>query len=287
MKAARAARRGFAGLGLLAMLLASCAGLIVFKAAVDRTPREKIPGASVIYIPSGKVLKYATLGYSSLAADLIYLWAIQYYSTDTIVDRYQNLEHIFSIIAELDPRYTDAYELGALIAAYDAKNLNLAFKVLDLGLAKNPDQWLFPFEAGHYAQVAKDYETAKRYYEKAMKIPGSPDLVKRLYAASGLKTMDLKTAWETWLEIYKTAGDERTKKIAEKHLYEVKSAVDLGAIKGAVAEFQSKYHRLPSELEELSRMRVLSPVPKDLDGRSYLYDAKKGEASPPSVWWKR
>ena len=29
---------------------------------------------------------------------------------------------------------------------------------MDLGLAKNPDQWIFPFEAGHYAQMAKDYE---------------------------------------------------------------------------------------------------------------------------------
>ena len=72
---------------------------------MDRVPRKKIPGASIIYIPSGKYLKYATFGYSSLVADLIYLWAIQYYSD--VHDRRQVPvpgAH-FSIIAELDPRY--------------------------------------------------------------------------------------------------------------------------------------------------------------------------------------
>jgi len=73
MRAVRAARRGYASLALTLLLLASGAGLMVLKSVVDRIPRQKIPGASIIYIPSGKFLKYATLGYSSLAADLIYL----------------------------------------------------------------------------------------------------------------------------------------------------------------------------------------------------------------------
>jgi tetratricopeptide (TPR) repeat protein len=287
MRAVRARRRGFASLALTAVLLASCAGLMALKTAVDRIPRQKIPGASIIYIPSGKFLKYATLGYSSLAADLIYLWAIQYYSTYTVVDRFQNLEHIFSIIAELDPRYTDPYEVGALIAAYEARDLDLAFKILDLGLAKNPGQWLFPFEAGHYAQMAKDYETAKRYYEKAMKIPGAPEIVKRLYGAASFKTMDLKTAWEMWLEVRDTATDDRTRKIADNHLYQVKSAADIGGIQAALARFRERYGRLPAELAELVRTRLLPALPLDLDGRDYLYDPQKGGVSPPSIWWKR
>lgn len=287
MNTARATRRGRAGLGLILVLLLSCAGLMTLKAAVERIPRQKIPGASIIYIPSGKFLRYATLGYSSLAADLVYLWAIQYYSTTTVVDRFQNLEHIFSIIAELDPRYTDPYEVGALIAVYEAKDLNLAYKILDLGLAKNPDQWIFPFEAGHYAQIAKDYETAKRYFEKTMRIPGAPEIVKRLYAAAGLKTMDLKTSWETWLEVYKTAGDERTRKIAERHLYQVRSTMDIIVIQGAIEQFRARYTHPPKDLEELVRVRILASLPRDLDGKDYLYDAQKGEASPPSIWWKR
>ncbi len=273
--------------GLVALLALLCTGIVSLQRAVERVPRKKIPGASIIYIPSGKHMKYVTFGFSSLVADLVYAWAIQYYTTYTIVDRFQNLEHIFSIIAELDPRFPDPYEIGALIAVNEAKDLRLAYKILDLGLAKNPDQWIFPFEAGHYAQRARDYETAKKYYEKTMNIPGAPDIAKRLYAAAGFKVMDLAESWKTWLEVYNKAEDERTKKIAGKHLYQVKATADTIFLKEAIQRFREKYQRLPVGLDELVRFKMISALPKDLDNKDYVYDSKTGEVKPPSVWWKR
>jgi len=286
-KTATLRRKGSATLLIVVLIFLSCGGLVSLKTAVDRIPRKKIPGASIIYIPSGKYLKYATFGYSSLVADLIYLWAIQYYTTYTIVDRFQNLEHIFSIIAELDPRYADPYEIGALIAVNEARDLGLALKILDMGLAKNPDQWIFPFEAGHHAQRAGDYETARKYYEKTMRIPGAPDIAKRLYAAAGFRTMDLEESWKIWLEVYNTAQDERTKRIASKHLYQVKSTSDMNLLKGAVQNFRDRFQRLPSGLEDLVRVGILASLPRDLDGKDYVYNPKTGETKAPSVWWKR
>ena len=273
---------------LVLLLSFSCAGFLILKVTLDKLPRKKIPGASVIYVPSGKYLKYATFGFSSLAADLIYLWAIQYYSTYTVVDRLKYLEHIFSVIAELDPRYTDPYEVGALIAAYEAKDLALAYKILDLGLEKNPDQWIFPFLAGHYAQMlAKDFATARRYYAKTMAIEGAPDFTQRLYANAAFKMMDLQTSWETWQEVYKTAPDDRVKKIASNHLYQVKSAIDKKTLEEALAEFKQRYGHYPSELSDLVRARFLSSLPKDLDGQDYLYNPQKGEVKASKIWWKR
>jgi tetratricopeptide (TPR) repeat protein len=280
-------KKGEAAIALVALLFLLCGGIVSLKHAVGRIPRRKIPGASIIFIPSGKYLKYATFGYSGLAADLVYIWAIQYYTTYTIVDRFQNLEHIFSIIAELDPRYTDPYEIGALIAVNEAKNLPLAYKILELGLAKNPEQWIFPFEAGHYAQRAGNYETARKYYKKTMDIPGAPEIAKRLYAASGFKVMDLKESWETWLEVYNTATDKRTKKIAGKHLYQVKTTADTNILREAVRRFKDRYKRLPADLAELVRFGIVSELPKDLDGKDYIYNPKTGGITPPSIWWKR
>ena len=280
-------QNGAASLVAVLLVFLLCGGIVSLKLAVEQIPRKKIPGASIIYLPSGKYLKYATFGYSSLAADLIYLWAIQYYTTYTIVDRFQNLEHIFSIIAELDPRYTDPYEIGALIAVTEASDLKLALKILDLGLAKNPDQWIFPFEAGHHAQRAGDYRTAREYYEKTMKIPGAPEIAKRLYAAAGFRVMDLEESWKTWLEVFNTARDERTKRIAGKHLYQVKAASDIILMNQAVGKFRERYGRLPAALEELVRVGLLVSLPKDLDGKDYIYNPKTGEIRAPSVWWKR
>ena len=273
---------------LVIILLLSCALFMGLQTLTNRIPRASIPGASIIYIPSGKFLKYATFGYSSLAADMVYLWAIQYYSNYTIAERYDHLDHIFAIIAELDPRYLDPYEMGAIIAVYEARDPYLAFKVLDRGLEKNPDQWIFPYQAGHYAQmVMKDYELAREYYKRTMEIPNAPPIAKRLYANAAFKDMDYETAWQSWLEVFQTAGEERIKKIASNHLYQVKSAMDVKRIKEAVEEYKQKYGQNPPSLEHLVRAGLLDSFPQDLDGNDYLYDPEKGEVESQTKWWKR
>lgn len=288
MKLAFFKEKGFSSIFLVLFLLLMCGAYVATQLKIEQITRQKIPGSSIIYIPSGKYLKYATFGYSSFLADLIYLWAIQYYSTYTIENRFQYLDHIFSIISELDPLYFDPYDIGALIAVYEARNLDLGFKILDRGLENNPQQWIFPFEAGHYAHlVKKDYKIAQDYYKKAMEIEGAPPLVKRLYANASYKAMDFQTSWQTWLEVYNTAEDERTKKIASNHLYQVKAALDTKMIEEAVQKFKARYNHNPSQLFQLVRAGFLKSLPKDFDGKEYLYDARTGEVKPPTIPWKR
>jgi tetratricopeptide (TPR) repeat protein len=273
---------------LVLFVLAAGAGFMGLKLETDKVLREKVPGSSIIYIPSGKFLKYAVFGYSGLAADMIYLWAIQYYGSYEIADRFAYLDHIFAIIAELDPRYTDPYEVGSMIAAQEARDIPLALRILDRGFEKNPDMWLFPFEAGHIAQVRlKDYDLARGYFRKAMDLPGAPDFTKRLYANAALKVSDYKTSWETWLEVYNTATDDRVKKIASNHLYQVKSEMDIDTLKEAVATFKERYQRLPEDLSRLVTAGILTSLPKDLDDKDYVYDAATGDVKPPTMWWKR
>jgi len=280
--------KSFSPLFLVFFLFLSCGVFMGLKLRIEQIPRKKVPGSSIIYIPTGKFLKFATFGYSSFFADLIYLWAIQYYSDYSIPDRFHYLDHIFSIISELDPHYVDPYEIGSLIAVYEARDLNSALKILDRGLEKNPDQWLFPLEAGHLAQIfTKDYNLAKDYYRKAMGIKGAPDLTKRLYANAAFRTMDFKTSWETWLEIYTTVNDERIKKIASNHLYQVKAAIDVLVIKEAIGKFRAKFRRNPSELSQLVKAGYLASLPKDFDGQDYLYDPLTGEVKPTTIPWKR
>jgi tetratricopeptide (TPR) repeat protein len=283
-----AAVRGSAALLILFVILAAGASFVVLKARTEAIVRTKVPGSSIIYIPSGKFLRYATFGYSALAADLIYLWAIQYYSTPTIDDRFDHLDHIFAIIADLDPAYIDPYETGALIATSEARDIRLAFKILDNGFAKNPREWILPFEAGHIAMMElKDYDLARQYFEKCMNVPGAPDFTRRLYANALYKKGDLETSWKTWLEIYNTAPDEQTKRIASNHLYQVKAAMDIGRLREAVVKFREGARRLPAELPDLVRSGLLEKLPQDLDGRDYVYDPKTGDVKAATSPWKR
>ena len=268
--------------------MAAAAAFMALKVATDRIGREKVPGSSIIYIPSGKFLKYATFGYRAVAADAIYLWAIQYYSTPTIDDRFDHLDHIFAIINELDPRYQDPYEVGALIAVQEARNPAAAFSILDRGAANNPDQWVYPFNAGHVALMTlKDYPLAEKYFEQCLKIPGAPEFVERLRANAIFKKGDLRTSWETWLEIYKKAPDERTKKIASNHLYNVKAAIDAAAIEDAAAKYRERFGRPPADLETLLRTGFLREVPTDVDGQDYIYDPATGKVKTVTSPWRR
>lgn len=270
------------------ILILSLAAFMALKIELDKISREKVPGSSIIYIPSGKYLKFATFGYSSLLADLVYLWAIQYYSNYSIVDRFKYLDHIFSVTAELDPHYLDPFQIGALIAVYEAKDLNLALKILDKALEKNPDQWIFPFQAGHYAQMLiKDYKLAQKYYKKTMEIPGAPPITKRLYANAAFELGNYEAAWKDWKEVYEKTKDERIKKIASNHLYRVKAAIDIKAIKEAIAKYQQRYSQKPMDLSQLMRAGFFNVLPKDFDGKDYLYDPQTGEVQAPSNPWKR
>ncbi len=273
----------FAVLALISLL-----AFMGLKIRIDKIPRQKVPGSSIIYLPSGKYLKYATFGYSSLLADLIYLWSIQFYSNYDIPHRFDYLEHIYSVIAELDPQYLDPYELGAMIAIYEAHNPNLAFRILDMGLEKNPQEWIFPYQAGHYAQmILKDYALAQKYYQKALAIEGSPPILKRLFAHATYRLGDYRTAWQNWLNIYQSTTDPRIKKIASNHLYLVKSAMDKEQVEQALRQFRDKLGYYPQRLEDLVSYGFLSQVPKDLDGQDYLYDREKGTITPAQSPWKR
>jgi len=273
-------------LGLTLVVLAlALAGL---ELRIEKIPRRTVPGAGILYVPSGKYLKMATFGYSSVAADVLFIWAIQYYGNTAIPDRRDHLLHIFSVISELDPRYVDPYEVGALIALYDFNDVALSLKILDLGFVNNPAMWIFPLDAGHYAQIyAKDFALAKEYFRKAMDVPGAPPIVRRLYADAAYKTMDLKTSWETWLEVFNTSKDAQVKKIASNHLYQVKAASDISALKKATAVFAETYGRKPQDLTLLVQAGILPSLPKDLDGKDYVYDPQTGEITTAVVPWKR
>ena len=280
--------KSFSTVFLVLFLILTCGVLMNLKIVTDRITRKKIPGSSIIYLPKGKYLKFATFGHSALMADLIYIWAIQYYGDYTIPDSYDYLYDIFSIIAELDPHYFDPIDMGAFIAAYEAQDLDLAVKILDMGLEKNPKEWFFPYQAAHYLQfMRKDHERAQEYYKKTMSIEGYPPIVRRLYADAIFKATDYERALETWLEIYNTAEDERTKKVASNHLYEIKATMDIEKLQDAIAKYKEKYDRYPADLSKLVYAGFLDSIPKDIDDKDYLYDSQTGEVKPPTIPWKR
>jgi tetratricopeptide (TPR) repeat protein len=263
---------------LVAVLLLAAAATA--QAAIDTRSAGKAAIAPLLYLPSGRYLKVASLGFDGIAADVLYLWSIQYYSNYRIEDRYRYVEHIYrDIITDLDPHYMDAYLTGALIMVIEAKQPESALRLLDKGIASNPAEWILAFEAGYVCyNDLHDYPRAAAYFEKAIAAPDVHPIVRRFYAEMYDRAGDKRTSLKEWMTIEETAEDDYVRTVAWNHVHDLKVDVDLGDIKDASDAFRARFGRWPATLPDLARAGMLRDLPLDPEGRPYDYDRASGRA---------
>ncbi len=241
--------------------------------------REK----SLLLLPNGKYLKVASLGQAPLLADLVYLWAIQYYSVYEREDRFRYVRHIFGdVIAELDPHYIDAYWMGALILIVEAKDLEAGLELLEQGMQANPDNWILPYLAGWECYHADRYDCAEQYFARSEAMPEAPIYVKRTRIGMAAAKGDLRRAYAMWLDVLRDpAADAGTIGIAERQLRHLKGKIDVQEIQAWVGKFRLDNRRWPNSLNELIRSGYTDALPLDPFGRPYAYDPLSGIVAAP------
>jgi tetratricopeptide (TPR) repeat protein len=265
------------------VLLLVALGLVaVSQYWLSTRPPPTDPVGRLLYLPNGRFLRVASLGYPTFLADLIYLWSIQHYGTYREQDRFLYLEKVYGeVIAQLDPRYVDPYLVGALILVIEKGDVQAGLRLLDQGMEANPDEWILPYEAGFWAyDTAKDYDLAARYFHRAMQIPGAPPSTRRLYAEMFNKRGDKETSLALWREVLETAEDQKVRAIATNHVHDLTLETDLQRLQAAIAAFRLATGTNPPELVSLVRAGHLHEVPLDPDGNSYEYDPGTGEVRP-------
>jgi len=269
-------RRGLALLSIGALLLAA-----LLQGRIDARAAARDDVDPMLYLPSGKYLKVASLGFDEILADLIYLWSIQYYGNYNIEERYLYLEHIYDqVVTELDPHYLDPYLVGSLIMNLEAHDPEQALRLLDKGIAHNPDRWILAFEAGFlcYSDLG-DYARAAAYFEQALQAPDVHPLVRRLYAEMYNRAGDKRTSLQEWAEIYETSDDEYVREVAWKHVHDLKIAIDLADLEQAIALYRERFGAWPRNLDSLRQEGLVDSVPTDPDGDDYRYDPRTGRAT--------
>jgi tetratricopeptide (TPR) repeat protein len=246
---------------------------------VDQLRAGEAPGQHLLYLPSGKYLRVATLGYSALAADLIYIWSIQYYSSYQASDRYSYLDQIYRrVIGELDPHYIDPFLIGSMIMSVEAGRNDLALGLLDDGIAKNPGEWILPFSAGFLCyNTLHDYARARSYFEKVISIPGAPPAARRFYAEMFSRMGDKRTSLRYWSEIHDTADSGYVRNVSWLHVHDLSIEVALQDLASGVESYRATQGRLPERLQDLVRSGILPALPSDPEGRPYRYDPSTGK----------
>ena len=275
----REAGRGLTTRRLL--LLAGGAALllaVLVQGAIETRAAGRSEASPLLYLPSGHHLDVAALGFDEVLADLIYLWSIQYYGHYDIADRYHYLDHIYRrVIAELDPHYIDPYLIGALIMNVEARDQEMALRLLDTGIANNPGRWILAFEAGFICyEDLKDYDRAAVYFETALEAPDVHPLVRRLHAAMVDRSGDPRAALRLWIEIHDTTDDAYTRQVAWNHIHDLKVEVDLADLRAALGSWRARHGAPPRRLEALVAGGLLPRIPTDPEDRPYRYDPAGG-----------
>lgn len=269
-------RRGALAAATAALVLATAVGVARRDLAAQEPPAGSEP---LLYLPNGKHLKAISLGHASLVADVLYVWAIQYYSNYDRADRYRYVEHVFGdVIAELDPHYTDPYWLGALILSLEAHDLDGGLRLLEKGFRKNPDAWVLMYLAGWEAESAGRHEEAAAYFERGARVPGAPEQMKRLYAGMIARGGDLREAARAWAALLDDPNaDAATRAIAERQVRELTVRADVADLETAVAVYRERHGTNPRSLDALVSAGILRFLPADPDGNRYAYEPRTGK----------
>ena len=263
-------------------------GVYLLQLSLDRKGevrmREKMM-AELAYFPSGQFVRQAAFEYRELAADLVWLRAIQYYGYHLMTDRkYEWLGHVFGILTALDPRFIGAYHFGAMTLAWDARKPQEAIDFLVSGMRANPLSWQLPFDAGFVSyMVLKDYERASALFDIASKMPNTWFITARWAAVSKAKAGDFETARQMWLDIYNGTENRALRALVVRQLRNLNLEESLARLQKAVQVFQEDRNRPPADLQELLDAGYVDRLPEEpYGGRFVLRNGKVQSTTPAS-----
>ena len=230
------------------------------------------------YLPSGEFLRTASLGYRELAADILWLQAIQVMGERKLTEEaglwlYDALDRITTV----DPKFVRAYEAGShalciLVVMPEESN-----RLLEKGMRNNPQEWMLPFLLGinYYFEMGDD-EKAAEAMAKAARLPGAPERLMNLAAKLFVSAKSPQQAVDLLVKAYEETTDENIRKMLEVRLKESIVERDLQILEDAIRQFYSRQAQHPARLEDLVGAGYLKELPREPFGGNYLYDPATG-----------
>ena len=281
-----------------AVAAAIVAGLLMALAALVQETREArypLPSTSEesLYVTSGTVARLLTAGYDTLAADLYWIRAIQYYGKTKLrltgPDRsstpssdesdYSLLYPMLDLTTTLDPRFNIAYRFGAIFLAEPrpggAGRPDLALALLEKGLRERADKWEYMQDAGfvHY-WWRQDYKAAAEWFDRASKVPGAPWWLQSLSANTAAEGGDRRSSRLMWEAILQSAEIDWLRGDAERRLAQL-TALDEIDVLQPVVDSAAARGVAPLTWSTLVRAGVLRGEPVDPAGTPYELGADR------------
>lgn len=257
---------------LLAALLAASAMLV---RQIDRV-RSDEPLQEVLYIPSPKVVKRMSLGYSGVLADIYWTRVVQYFGEKhrAKAKQYLILAPLLEMTTTLDPKLLPAYQFGSVFLAQKppegAGDPEAAARLVEKGIHENPQAWRLYYDLGYiYWLELKDPAKAADAFERGSTIPGAHPWMRVMAAALAGHAGETETAIYMWTNILNSTEDKALKSNAINRLLCLRVDNEVKILQDRVDEFTKEKGYSPAGWPELISSGMLRRVPVDPKDNPY------------------
>ncbi|MBU1382780.1 hypothetical protein KKD49_18285 [Myxococcota bacterium] len=218
--------------------------LVLLSGEMSRQRRHLIPdNLDAFFLPSGRVMKIATAGYSRMFADLIWIKTLMYFGEEMNGRLRQTwLPAYLDTVIYLDPYFEFAYEWAGAAMIYsgraiDQDTIKRSIDFYERGIKLFPNNWKMSAGLGfNYAYElhpddpelkSRNRRLAIKYFLMASKAPGAPLYVKSL-AVAQMDAEGFKEAASTFIQkAYASAKSEKERKSIEFRMKKVMGDKDL------------------------------------------------------------
>ena len=245
---------------------------------MDAQPRSATQEKDELLLRSGTAVKNVSLGYDSLAADIYWTRAVQYYGAriGTPGANFELLWPLLDITTTLDPKLIVAYRFGAIFLSepdpIGAGRTDLAIALVKRGIAANPNEWRLGTDLGFlYYWRLKDYPDGAAAYLAASKVPNAPDWTRLIAARISDKGGSLETSQMIWSELYESTKDPSIRKTAAAQLEGIQAQLDEEHLDDLAEQYRKRFGRYPASPREMRDAGMVAGIPVDPAGYPYVF----------------
>jgi tetratricopeptide (TPR) repeat protein len=250
------------------------ASILLLRSLGQFQPKRAID--DVLYLDSPKIVKRASLGFNGLMACIYWTRTVQYFGHrhSEHAETFNELAPLLEITTALDPHLFPAYELGASFQAPrppdGAGEPERAIKLMEYGIANNPDNWRLYYDLGfvYYTEI-KNFQKAAEIFHRGSEVPNAHPFMKVMAAQMAEHAGEFATARMLWTATYQSSHDSDIRRNALEHLRSLRVDEEVTHLEDAVTRFQAQNGRLPIDMWELIAFEHLPSIPADPEGNFY------------------
>jgi hypothetical protein len=278
------------------LALLCVASLLAAAAALQRVREQLYPPAAVradtLYVTSPEGVRRLSFGYATLAADLYWIRAIQYYggtrmrlaspqsvvSPDQTDPAFEDLYPLLDLTTSLDPEFNIAYRFGAIFLAEPFPNgagrPDQAVALLEKGLRARPQKWEYLHDIGFvYYWNVQDYEKAASYFNRAADLPNAPWWLRGMAATTLARGGQRSASRTLWGYVYETADNDPAREAAYLKLQQLDALDQIEELQGKVDAYSRAAGGAPASWADLAAAGAVPGVPLDPRGMPYELSA--------------